>query len=42
MEKEKGATFDVRPDGSGTFTTSKPQPRIQGTTAHIDLNINGP
>ena len=42
MEKGKGATFDVSPDGTGPFTTDKPQPRIQGTTAHIDLNINGP
>ena len=42
MEKGKGATFDVSPDGEGPFTTDKPQPRIQGTTAHIDLNINGP
>ena len=42
MEKGKGATSDVNPDGTDSFTTDKPQPRIQGTTAHIDLNINGP
>ena len=42
MEKGKGATSDVSPDGTDSFTTDKPQPRIQGTTTHIDLNINGP
>ena len=42
MEKGKGATFDISPDEEGPFTAEKPQPRIQGTTAHIDLNITGP
>ena len=36
LEKAKGATFQV--DGSGT---NNPKPIIQGTTAHIDLNITG-
>ena len=41
FEKGKGATFQAKPAGAGSFTTNDPQPSIQGTTAKIDLNITG-